>query len=149
MRCLLHWLSMLLLTLFMASCGDTNQVESENTREFMQRETLNRIRKETGLDLSDESKLIHFFEAERIVDPVWVAKVIIPASSYDDFREVVLRKPTEKTVYHGGLADSISWWKPTSVVLRKQYLADRHTFVIVVLSREGKDYSLYIECAVY
>ena len=93
--------------------------------------------------------MIHFVEPESWIDPVWVAKVIIPASSYESFKEAVIRKPIDKTIYDGALADSTSWWRPTSVVLRKQYLADRHTFVNLVLSKESVDFAVYIECAVF
>ncbi len=149
MRELVRCFPILLVLFFMFSCNDTNSVESEDIQDSMQAKKLNRIKKEAGLDLPDDSKLIHFIEPERFVDPIWVAKVTIPASSYESFKEVVIRKHSDKTVYHGALADSISWWKPTSVVLRKQYLADRHTFVKLVLSKEGVDFAVYIECAVF
>lgn len=139
----------LAILLLMVSCSDTISMESSDIQDSMQANKLNRIEKETGLDLPDESKLIYFFEPERVVDPVWVAKIIIPASSYESFKEVVLRKHTDKTIYHGALADSTIWWKPTSVVLRKQYLADRQTFVNLVLSKEGVEFAVYIECAVF
>lgn len=148
MRVLLCCLS-ILVPFFMVSCNDTKSSESGNIQGSMQEKRLNSIKKEAGLNFPEGSKLIHFFEPERFVDPVWVAKVIIPASSYDSFKRVVLEKASDETVYNGALADSTSWWKPISVVMRKQYLADRHTFVNLVLSEEGVDVSVYIECAVF
>lgn len=147
MRVLIRCFPVLLV--LMGSCSDTNSVESGDIQDSMQAKNLNRIEKETGLDFPDESKLIHFLEPDIVVDPVWVAKVIIPASSFEGFKEVVLRKPTDNSGYSGALADSITWWKPKTVIMKKQYLADRHTLVDIVLSKEGDDFAVYIECAVF
>ena len=140
----------LLLGLFlMASCRDANLVGSGNTQDSMRSEKLNRIESETGLVLPAKSKLIHFLEPERFVDPVWVAKIVMSKSSYQGFKEAVLEKVTDRTIYDGVLANSTSWWKPTHVVLTKQYLANRQTFVVVVVSKEGEEFAVYIECAVF
>ncbi len=135
--------------LFIISCRDANSVVAEKTQDSMQSNELNRMGSETGLFFPVESKVIHFSAPERFVDPVWVAKVLMPASSYEVFQEAVLGKTTDNTVYHGALADSTSWWKPTDVVLKKQYLADRQTFVNVVVSKDAEEFAVYIECVVH
>jgi len=44
--------------------------------------SIDRIRSDTGLIVPDGSILEHFGEPERLIDPIWVAKVIVPISSY-------------------------------------------------------------------
>lgn len=149
MKPLTLYFPILLVLFLMVSCSDTNSMESADIPDSMRPKILAKIVKETGLNLPVESKLIHFLEPDRFIDPIWVAKVQIPVSSYEDFKEVVIKKPTEKMGYKGALADSTSWWKPTNIVLRNQYLADRNTFVVLVLSKEGDDFFVYIECAVF
>jgi hypothetical protein len=115
----------------------------------MQSRELNRIASETGLAFPRESKLLHFSAPERLVDPVWVAKIVIPRASYEAFKKALLGKTADNTVYHGALGDSTDWWKPTHVVLTKKYLADRQTFVNVVVSEETEGFAVFIECAVF
>lgn len=111
---------------------------------------ISRIESETGLTLPANSRLDHFFEREVFVDPIWVAKVLIPESSYENFKQALLTKPTDKTDYTGALADSTSWWKPINVILKKQYWADSHHFLVnVVVSKEDGGFAVYIECACF
>ena len=124
------------------SCQDRNEEQSVNKQ-------MGKITSETGLTFPTNSRLDHFLEADVLVDPVWVAKVVVPASSYASFTQAMLTKPEDKTVYQGALADSTSWWRPTNIVLTKQYLADRHTFVKIVVSKEDEEFAVYIECAVF
>jgi hypothetical protein len=124
-------------------------MESGDIPDSMREELLKRIVKETELNLPHESELIHFFEPDRIVDPVWVAKVKIPASSYEILKEEVLRKRADNAILHGALADSTSWWNPTDVILKKQYLTNSENFVNFILSKEGEDYFIYIEHVIF
>ena len=78
-----------------------------------------------------------------------MAKVVVPASSYESFRQALFTKPASKMTYRGALADSTSWWKPSNVVLTKQYLVRSQTFVEVVVSKEDEECAVYIECAVF
>lgn len=140
---------LLLVVLSMASCRDRNVVQSGNVEKPMQSKELSKVAGETGLPLPSGSKVIQFSEPDVVVDPVWVAKIIIPASSYDGFQQALLKKPADNTIYDGALANSTSWWKPTAVVLTHQYLANSQTFVKVVVSKEGEEFAVYIECAVF
>lgn len=134
----------LLLVVFCTiSCRDRNEEQSVDTQ-------MSKIESETGLSFPANYRLDHFLEPDYFIDPVWVAKVVIPVSSYESFKETLLEKPTDNTVLSGAaLADSTSWWKPANVVLTKQYLADQHTIVEVVVSKEDEEYAVYIECAVF
>ena len=139
---------LLLVLVCTISCRDRDE-QSVDTQKSMQSEKMSRIESETGLTFSDNCRLVHFLQPEVFVDPVWVAKVVIPALSYESFRQALLKKPADETIYDGALADSTSWWKPTNIVLTKQYLANRQTFVNVVVSKEGEEFVVYIECAVF
>lgn len=132
----------LIVLSFSVSCRDRDKSWSADKQ-------MPRIESDIGLTFPEASVLDHFYEADRIVDPVWVAKVTIPAASYDGFKNTVAAKPTDNTSYEGGLANWTEWWKPENVVLTKQYLANSHTLVQIVISQEEKGYAVYIECAVF
>jgi hypothetical protein len=134
---------------FMTSYRDDNLISAGEPEKNMSSQKLNKIGHETGLPFPSESKIIYFSEPDRFVDPVWVAKVIIPTSWYGNFKTALFEKTADNTVYHGALAGSTIWWKPMDVVLSKQYLADRQTFVNVVVSKEDGEFAVYIECAVF
>jgi hypothetical protein len=138
-----------LVVLSVASCRDPNTAKPGSTTKPAISKTLLTIAGETGLIFPAGSKLIRFSEANVVVDPVWVAKITMPASSYDGFQQALLKKPTDNTDVSGALADSTSWWNPTDVVVTKQYLADSHTLVIVVVSKEGEEIAVYIEHVVF
>lgn len=140
---------LLLSVLSTASYSQQNVVQSGNVEKPMQSKELNKVANETGLTFPAGSKLVQFSEPDVAVDPVWVAKLIIPTSSYDGFRQALLKKSTDNTIYDGALANSTSWWKPTAILLTHQYLANSQTFVKVVVSKEGNDFAVYIECAVF
>lgn len=111
--------------------------------------TLERIEQETGLDLPGGTKLIRSFEQATVFDPIWVAKVQIPVASYEAVKGEVQNKPTDNTKINGALADSTDWWNPTGVAERKQYLADDHTLVVLVLANEENEFYIYIECIIF
>ena len=140
---------LLLVVLFVGSCGESNVTQSENPQETMHSEKLSRVENETGLSFPDNSRLVHFSEPFVALDPVWVAKIVMPVSSYDGFRESLLRKPADKTIYDGALADSTNWWKPTNAILTRQFLANSQTFVNVVISQTEEEIAVYIECVVF
>lgn len=133
---------LLLVLAFTISCRDYKKAQSVE-------EQMNKIERETGLTFPEKSRLDQFFDPDYFIDPQWVAKIIVPASSYESLRLNLLTKPDDNTVSSGGLVDSTSWWKPQNVVLTKQYLADRQTLVKVVVSKENEEYEVYIECVVF
>lgn len=147
MRILFGFVALAILSF--ASCQDPSEVSEKRGEKPVRVGEMTKIASETGLIVPIESRLIHFFEPERIVDPVWIAKIMIPASSYGEFEESLLEKTPDNTTYMGALANSAMWWKPDNVVVKKQYLFDRQTLVIVVVSREGGEFAVYVECAVF
>lgn len=138
-----------LLFLYITSCGDATPVNSRNTEVSIETTNLHRIIQEIGLNLSNESRVIHFYEPERIIDPVWVAKVIIPDASFETIKDAVEGKRADNSTYSGAIADSTIWWDPTSIIFEKQYLTDDEKFVHFIASRENDGIALYIECAVF
>ena len=122
---------------------------SPKEKKQTQLEKLNEILDETGLSIAHGAKLIHFSKPDVLIDPIWVAKIIIPTSSYDSLKQILLKKTVDDTVHDGALSKSTTWWKPTDVVLTKQYLANSQTFVKVVISKEGRGFAVYIECVVF
>ena len=125
------------------NCAKEKDIDAiKNTR-------LEEIADEIGMEFPKKSIIIKYREPKRIIDPVWVAKVKIPNSSVEGFRELVMKKPSEKAKYTNALAESTSWWNPKKIIIEKQYLVDSNTFVNIILSEEGEDFAAYIECAVF
>lgn len=133
---------LILAIVLINSCMESNEEQSLDAK-------IKKIESETGLAFPANSAIIHFSEPDVLVDPVWVAKVIIPTKSYESLKEAVIAKTDDKTIYSGALADSTDWWKPKNVILTKQYLANQNTFVNIIVSKEGGDFAVYIECAVF
>ncbi len=132
----------LLVLVCTISCRDRNEEQSMDSQ-------MNRIENETRLSFPTNSRLDHFVEFKAFVDPEWVAKVIVPASSYENLREILLAKSPDNTDDIDAIVDSISWWKPANVVLTKQYLDSGNTIVKVVVSKDDEEYAVYIECVVF
>ena len=63
-----------------SSCRDNNH--SNGLQKSMSIGKLKKIEKETGLTFSKNSRLVNFVQPDVAVDPVWVAQVVMPASSY-------------------------------------------------------------------
>lgn len=148
---LLAGFALLLSVVFVASCRERSVAQSGVVQKSMHSETekLSRVQSEAGLVFPTNATLVQFAQPDVAVDPVWVAKVVIPPSSYEPFAQVLVRKPADNTVYDGALANSTSWWTPTNVVMTKKYLANSQTFVNVVVSKESDGFAVYIECAVF
>lgn len=146
---LLGCFAVLLSMFLVVSCRERSAVQSGDDRKTIQPEMLSRVETEIGLVFPTNSTLAQFSRSDVAVDPVWVAKVVIPLSSYENFAQALSRKPADNTVYDGALANSTSWWTPTNVVVTKQYLANNQTFVNVVVSKEVDLFAVYIECALF
>ena len=131
--------------LITTSCYDAKPLASGS----MLAGKLKQIEAGTGLVFPASSRVIQFSEASVVFDPAWIAKIVIPDSSYAQFKETVLRKPRLNATESGGLEDSTSWWKPVPSDVTKQYLADTHTFVKVVFSKENGDWVVYVSCATF
>jgi hypothetical protein len=116
-------------------------------RDHEEKPSLKKVESEIGLTLPANSRLDKFFESERLWDPEWVAKVFIPASSYEDFKKTLLAKPTDNATVSGALYDSTDWWNPSNIVLTRQYSVP-HGAAKIVVSKEGGEYALYIWHAV-
>jgi hypothetical protein len=142
-------LALFICALMTGSCSDDTSVQSESIEGGPGNVLLNRIRKDTGVEFPVETTVVHFHEPDRVVDPVWVAKVLVPPGAFDSLKKVVLAKPTDNTTYHGALSNSTSWWKPEDVLLERGYLADRQTFVKMIFSEESPNVAVYIEAAVF
>lgn len=112
--------------------------------------SLGKVESETGLPFPPEAILVRFSSLRSFLDPIWAAKVVIPAASYDDFRQALAQKPPDDD---DSLVEKAgrwaSWWKPTDVVMTKQYLINSQVIVVVVVSKEGDDYAIYIERIVF
>lgn len=134
----LTWCLLLYSLLFLASC-----------RESRQPSTLSRIGNDTGLVLPAGARVAEFSVPERSWGSDWVAKIIIPASSYKAFEQSVIAKPVDTGTVRGALSESTSWWKPTQVLLKRQYLQGSQTLVNVVVAKEGEEIAVYIECIVF
>ena len=115
----------------------------------MQCVRLGDIQSEIGLVFPTNSVLVRHLQADVVIDPVWVAKVMIPPSSFESFAQILRQKKADDTVYHGALADTTSWWTPTNIVMTQKYLADKQTFVNVVVAKEVDGFAVYIECAMF
>jgi hypothetical protein len=123
--------------------------EKSLTSPSMQTEKLKQIESGTGLVLPPLSRVIEFSEPPVVFDPVWIAKIVIPESSYAQFKVAVLREPILNATVGSGLEGSTSWWKPVNADFTKQYLASSHTFVKIVSSREATGWAIYVSYAYF
>ena len=133
---------LLILVIFCTiSCRDWNEPQS----------AISKIEKEIALTLPANSRVDHFkASGYQSIEPWWIAKVVLPAESYESFSETLLAKPTENSTIGGNrISDSTDWWKPVNVILTKLYWADSHTLVEVTVSKDDdKEVSVYIDCIV-
>ena len=83
------------------------------------------------------------------MDPVWVAKVDLPAAEEGSLRSVIETKKADQTPVHHPLSESMAWWKPQHEILRRQFWPNEQTLVRVILSQEHGHLSAYLECAVF
>jgi hypothetical protein len=141
-------MSVLIRLVFLLVLACTISCRDHNAQQSVKKQ-ISRIENEIGLTFPANSRLDQFFEREVFVDPVWMAKVFIPASSYEGFKKALITKPDDNATVQGALADSTSWWKPSNIVFKKQYLQGSQTLVNVIVSKEGEEFALYIECAVF
>ena len=133
--------------LLVASCGGwgDNSPPTGEIQDSMQSKTLNRIGSEAGLVMPVGSEVTHFSEPPVLFDPMWVARIVVPASSYEGFRESLLGKAPKNGLMQGRLSESTRWRKPTHVMLTRQYQINGHPIVYVVVSKEGEEVAVYIE----
>lgn len=126
------------------SCRDSNDPQTVS-------EQLRKIEDESGLTLPADSRVDHFkASGYNSIEPWWIAKVVIPAESYESFKETLLAKPTDNTTISGNrISDSTDWWKPVNVIITKLYWANSYTLVEITVSRDDdKEVSVYIDCIV-
>jgi len=135
------------IVLSMSSCSDRDVAHC--LEKPLQSKELSKIATEIELTFPVGSKVVNYAEPDVFVDPVWVGKVIIPTASYDGFQQAILKKEDDSTMYDGALANSTSWWKPINIVLQRQYIVNSNSFVKIVVSREGEEFVVYIECAMF
>ena len=112
-------------------------------------EMIGRIQCETGLAFPDDAAILAFFEPDRAIDPIWLAKIEIPASHYTAFACSLASKPDDHTLFKSAYADSLSFWTPTNVVAEKQYLPNDHRLVRILVSHDSEVYIAYVECMVF
>ena len=112
---------------------------------------LSRIESESNINFPNESRVINFHKKPPI-DPIVIAKISIPKSSFEKMKEEISSKPDKKITRDGALlADSenvINWWKLDNIVVSRQYYYEGDFIVTVILTEENDEYFIYIECAV-
>ena len=108
-----------------------------------------RMQNDMRVDLPRGSKIDNFLEPDRLVDPVWLAKIEFPACSFDEFKAALELKKYDGTTYNSPFRSSANFWAPTNIVFGKKYLADDETFVEIVIARTNSLCHAYIECVVF
>jgi hypothetical protein len=110
--------------------------------------SLSIIEEEAQLILPAGAELIHFEEPVVFIDPIWVAKVTVPAESIESLRQSLTQKGKEVSrAALSYVAESVDWWKPADVLLTVEYMGSG--LITVFVSREGDGYALYIERVVF
>jgi len=124
-------------------------VLSCNGNEEKEGRRLQRLSDMIDLSISPSAHIVEFYEKEYFVDPIWIAKIKLSEKEIDSIKESIVRKPTEKSTVHGGIIGDVNWWIPVGIVLEKQYVVNQNTFVHLVLTRDRKEFYLFVECIVF
>lgn len=140
------WASSIFLSIMIFNQSCLRSIECDQTSD---ESVLLRMRDDMRVDLPRGSKIINFFEPDRLVDPVWLAKIEFPAFSFDEFKVVLEQKKDDGTTYKSPFRSSAVFWTPTNIVFGKKFLADDETFVEIIISRTNSLCYAYIECVVF
>jgi hypothetical protein len=95
------------------------------------------------------SQVLKFARPDRLVDPVWFAKVSVTETGFDELRRSVEAKTPMTDEVVNDPAEGLPWWKQTNVVVSKRYMTKQNTLVWVVLAKEGNGRFAFLEHAVY
>ena len=130
------------------SCHERSITQPGAVQNHSQSEKLSRIQNETGLVFPTNAVLVQFSQPDVAVDPVWVAKVVIPSATYEPFAHILARKPADSTIYDGALADSTSWWLPTNAVMTKNFCPIAKHSLMLLYQKMPSVYYIN-ECAMF
>ncbi len=110
--------------------------------------TLEQIENDIEISTPDGTLLQNFYTSSNVVDPHWVAKLLMPEKQYVNFNTSLSQKTNLSASIENSLADSTSWWQPIHPVYRKKYLTDSNAFVSILCSRDDEtNITVYIEYA--
>ena len=110
---------------------------------------LTKIIQESGLNLPNGTKVVHFDEPARFIDPVWIAKVIIPKGSFEIIKAVVEEKRRDSSADSDSLTNLTDWWQPNKIIFEKEYLTDEQRYIHFIASNDNDGIALYMECVVF
>ncbi len=135
-----------MVALLYAGLGCDRRIRSyELDRTTFDAKTLQMIQADTGIALPAGARGLNF-HYEPPIDPAYVARIEIPASSKDDVIRMLSAIELNEVHVSESLGTKVRWWIPRDV----KRLVDRQAFVRsnylhVVLTEEGGALILYIE----
>lgn len=110
--------------------------------------TLEQIENDIEIRTPDGTRLLGFHAPTTVIDPHWVAKLLMPENQYFHFNVLLSKKTNLSASIENSLADSTSWWQPIHPVYRKKYLTDSNAFVSILCSKDDEtNITVYIEYA--
>lgn len=123
---------------------DTTGVERSNEKSLV-----DKIEADLALKLPP-NKIIKFEDNGSIIDPSWVAHIVISREFLDNLKNEIDKKQDDNTDLFGAFSERVSWWRPQSIIISKQYLADRSTLINIILSEnDEKSFSMFVECDIF
>lgn len=139
----------LYVVIMIASWQCTRDPSSTPYKDGVPPNVLARIAHDTGLVFQPGSRVLKFYEPDGIVDPTWVAKVLVPVSSFEEIGKMASSYPEVTSRVTGALSDSTEWWSPVHPEMSKRYEVREQVYVRVILAREGREHVVYIDYAVF
>jgi len=106
------------------------------------------IEQRTGLTIPADSHGMNMFYEGSQIDPAFVAKIEIPASSGESFAKQLDQIPVGEMHVSNPLSEKIPWWKPSKAATKseRQFMLNS-AYVHVLLCNEDGRWILYLEWA--
>ena len=137
---------MTVLGLFVAGCGQGRNGDYHLDEKSFGADSLKMISQRIGIALPPASKGLHLYYQGAQIDPSFVAKIEIPASSSDAMLDDLKKLVNRAGGVSGSLTSKVSWWSPVASTIRVQrQLTVDGNYVRVLLCEEPDRWALYVE----
>jgi len=108
-------------------------------------EAMVKIEEESGIELPDDAKGLAFHHIPPI-DPIWFAKIQLPATSQDSITKQIEALPSSGTQFPKDFANERCGWWPTAMqeVILSKHADNNGSYLDMYLVKEKDDLILYI-----
>ncbi len=135
------------LAVTLAACGDRiAQGDYHLDQASFTIDALKMVEQRTGLTLPAGSRGLNMFYQGSYVDPSFIAKIEIPASSQESLAKKIALIPNKDGYLSGSLTTKVDWWNPfEGIILTEGQVSLQMDYVHIVLCEEKGRWLLYVE----